>query len=63
MRDRLITKRQKNKKIIGYIREIEPYPVYSCKYCGKSYALFDAKGNLIAEDMNYNNLHKKLYEM
>lgn len=57
MRDRLITKRQKNKKVIGYIREIELY--LSRKY----YILFDAKGNFIAKDVNYNNLHKKLYEM
>lgn len=57
MRDRLITKRQKNKKVIGYIREIELY--LSRKY----YILFDAEGNFIAKDVNYNNLHKKLYEM
>ena len=63
MRDRLITKRQKNKKVIGYIREIEPYLSNSCRYSKKYYILFDAKGNLIAKDTNYNNLHKKLYEM
>jgi len=63
MRDRIVTKRQKNKKIIGYIREIEPFPPYSCKYIGKIYRLFDASGHIIGENLNYNIVHKKLYEL
>lgn len=63
MKDRIVTKRQKNKKIIGYIREVEPYPVYSCRYIGKMYKLFDASGHIVEESLNYNIVHKKLYEL
>ena len=61
--DRIITKRQKNKKIIGTIRKVEPYPPHSCKYIGWVYRLYDADGNFIAEDINYNHLHDRLYSM
>lgn len=61
--DRIITKRIKNKKIIGYIREVESYPPSSCKYNGKYYALFNTDGQLISSDIDYNKLHKILYSL
>lgn len=61
--NRIITKRQKNKKIIGWIKAVEPYPPYSCKYIGMIYKLYGADGNFIAEDTCYNHLHEQLYSL
>lgn len=59
--DRIITKRQKNGKVVGYIREIENYPPESCRYNGKYYELYK-NGNLITTNANYNVLHEMLYD-
>lgn len=61
--NRIITKRQKNKKIIGWIKAVEYYPVWSAKYSGIIYELYGADGNIIAKDICYNHLHEKLYSM
>ena len=59
--DRIITKRQKNGKTIGYIREIENIPPQSCRYNGKYYALYK-NGNLILTHKDYDTLHEMLYD-
>lgn len=61
--NRIITKRQKNKKIIGWIKAVEYHPVWSAKYSGIIYELYGADGNIIATDICYNHLHEKLYNM
>ena len=59
--DRIITKRQKNGKTIGYIREIENILPQSCRYNGKYYALYK-NGNLILTHRDYDTLHEMLYD-
>ena len=59
--ERIITKRQKAGKEIGYIKEVEAIPPQSCRYKGKYYALYK-NGNLILTHENYNILHEMLYD-
>jgi len=55
--DRIITRRRKCGKLIGYIREID------CKWSGHYYILFTADGNCFKKSVNYNELHTILYNI
>ena len=59
--NRIITKRQKNKKIVGWIKAVEYRPVWRCTYSGMIYELYDGNGNLIEKNICYKHLHDKLY--
>lgn len=61
--NRIITKRQKNKRIIGWIKAVEYYPAWSAKYSGMIYELYGSDGNIIAKDICYKHLHDKLYSL
>ena len=63
MIDRIIKKRTKYNKLIGYIREIEPFPPYSCKYQGKRYVLCDPDDEYIDSFDKYEKAYNALYEM
>ena len=60
--NRIITKRQKNKKVVGWIKAVEHFPPWSCKYNGLIYELYDGNGNLVAKDICYRHLHDRLYQ-
>ena len=61
--NRIIKKRTKYNKLIGYIREVEPFPPYSCKYMGKEYVLYDPDDNYINSFDKYEKAYNALYEM
>lgn len=63
IRSKIITKRRKNKEVVGWIRQVEYRPPWSCRYGGEVYELYGADGNLIAKSIDYNYLHGKLYSL
>lgn len=63
MKDRIIKKRTKHNKLVGYIRECETYSVDSCKYSGKVYIVYDKNDDYVIGFDTYQKAYNKLYEM